>query len=558
MMKRFGLIGFSLLVFGLAACGGAQTDDHNDDHGHSHDGEAAHAHDAGAHDTGAGDHGHSHGDGGDHSHGDDHDDAAHDDGHSHDDHGHGGGAVVTHFTDETELFVEYPPLAVGRGSPFAAHFTRLDTFAPVDQGTVTVRLTGGGLPDEAFRAEPSATAGIFRPVATPRHVGSRRLTVELSGREVNAFHDLGTVEVFASADAADASLPVEEDETTLIPFLKEQQWKVDFATVPVETRRLSASVPAPGVLEPAPGGDARITASTDGVAVAPAGGSFPDIGDAVEAGDILARLLPQLGGDEASARAAYNAARADLARAEGLFKDGAVSQRRVDEARAAAAEARARLDAASQSAATAQGTSAGIALRAPVSGRIAMRNVVDGQFVGAGDSLFRIVDASRLRLTAHVAEIDATVLGQPHGAWFKPAGSDVVVDIAGHNGRLIGAGGAVDPVSRTVPVVFEFDNPESALRAGTSVSARVRTDEMFEGATVPASALIDDAGQDVVFVMADGENWERRVVRIALRDGAYVGVASGVAPGERIVSRGAYFVHLAASGPAEAGHGHAH
>ena len=176
----------------------------------------------------------------------------------------------------------------------------------------------------------------------------------------------------------------------------------------------------------------------------------------------------------------------------------------------------------------------------------------------AGDSLFRIVDASRLRLTAHVAEIDATDLGQPYGAWFRPAGSDVVVDIAGHNGRLIGAGGAVDPVSRTVPVVFEFDNPEGALRAGTSVSARVRTDETFEGAAVPASALIDDAGQDVVFIMADGENWERRIVRIALRDGAYVGVASGVAPGERVVSRGAYFVHLAASGPAEAGHGHAH
>ena len=554
-MKRFGLIGFSLLAFGLAACGG-QNADHDDDHGHSHDGEAAHAHDGDADDHEHGDHGHSHGDD-DHSHEDDHDHGAHDD-HGHDDHGHGGGVVVTHFTDETELFVEYPPLAVGRGSPFAAHFTRLDTFAPVDQGTVTVRLTGGGLPDEAFRAEPSATAGIFRPVATPRHVGSRRLTIELSGREVNAFHDLGTVEVFASADAADASLPAEEDEGTLIPFSKEQQWKVDFATAPVETRRLSASVPAPGVLEPAPGGDARITASTDGVAVAPAGGRFPDIGDAVEAGDILARLLPQLGGDEASAQAAYNAARADLARAEGLFKDGAVSQRRVDEARAAAAEARARLDAASQSAATAQGTSAGIALRAPVSGRIAMRNVVDGQFVGAGDSLFRIVDASRLRLTAHVAEIDAAALGEPRGAWFKPAGSNTVVDIAGHNGRLIGAGGAVDPVSRTVPVVFEFDNPEGALRAGTSVSARVRTDEMFEGATVPASTLIDDAGQDVVFVMADGENWERRVVRIALRDGAYVGVESGVAPGERIVSRGAYFVHLAASGPAEAGHGHAH
>ncbi|MEQ8497077.1 MAG: hypothetical protein RLW42_22895, partial [Gammaproteobacteria bacterium] len=49
-------------------------------------------------------------------------------------HGHGGGVVVTDFTPYTELFVEFPPLAVGRESPFAAHFTRLKDFRPVSAG----------------------------------------------------------------------------------------------------------------------------------------------------------------------------------------------------------------------------------------------------------------------------------------------------------------------------------------------------------------------------------------------------------------------------------------
>jgi cobalt-zinc-cadmium efflux system membrane fusion protein len=48
------------------------------------------------------------------------------------------------------------------------------------------------------------------------------------------------------------------------------------------------------------------------------------------------------------------------------------------------------------------------------------------------------------------------------------------------------------------------------------------------------------------------------VVQLGIRDGDYVEIRSGVASGERVVSRGAYLVKLAASGPAEVGHGHAH
>ena len=49
-----------------------------------------------------------------------------------DEHGHGGlvahghepGVIaVTHFTNSTELFVEYPPLVVGEDSAFAAHLS---------------------------------------------------------------------------------------------------------------------------------------------------------------------------------------------------------------------------------------------------------------------------------------------------------------------------------------------------------------------------------------------------------------------------------------------------
>jgi multidrug efflux pump subunit AcrA (membrane-fusion protein) len=124
--------------------------------------------------------------------------------------------------------------------------------------------------------------------------------------------------------------------------------------------------------------------------------------------------------------------------------------------------------------------------------------------------------------------------------------------------RLVAFGGMVDPVSRTVPVVFEFPNPDERLRVGMFVTARVYTGEVQEALVVPAGALVNDAGTDVAYVQLGGERFERRVVRTGLRDGDRVAIVAGLEPGERVVSRGAYLVHLAAGAPADAGHGHAH
>src|SRR5688500_16819831 len=50
---------------------------------------------------------------------------------------------VTRWTDKTELFAEYPPLAIGTTSRFAIHLTRLDTFKALTEGRAEVRLQGG-------------------------------------------------------------------------------------------------------------------------------------------------------------------------------------------------------------------------------------------------------------------------------------------------------------------------------------------------------------------------------------------------------------------------------
>ena len=173
--------------------------------------------------------------------------------------------------------------------------------------------------------------------------------------------------------------------------------------------------------------------------------------------------------------------------------------------------------------------------------------------------MFHVVDTERLWLEASVAEADLGRLPDPRGAWFAVEGFDQTFAIdPDEGGQVVAFGNMVDPVRRTVPLVFELPNPNDLLRVGMFAEVRVWAGESVDDLAVPTSAIVDEAGQDVVYVMLGGESFERRVLRLGIRDGDYVQVLSGLEPGERIVTRGAYLVRLAGASPDAAGHGHAH
>ncbi|MEW5967852.1 MAG: efflux RND transporter periplasmic adaptor subunit [Pseudomonadota bacterium] len=480
-------------------------------------------------------------------------------------HGHGaGGEKLTHFTDRTELFVEFPRLVVGEKSAFAAHLTTLADFRALAAGKVSVRLTGGGRPDEVFSVDKASQPGIFRPEAVPKHAGERELSIEVVTPEFSVTHELGPFTVHADRKAADAEPAPHDDEG--IVFTKEQQWKVDFATSEVVTRPIRSAVNATGVLRARPDGEAQLTAAAAGQVQA--AGSFPRLGQQVKKGQLLAYLVPRLGGetDLATLRAAaskagveHDLAKQELARLEALYREEAVPEKRVLAARAAVALARAELAAAQQRLGQVGGAGGGIPLRAPVSGTLADVRVSPGAFAQEGALLFHIADRSTLWLELRVPESDAARLASPTGAAFRVAGMGSSVEIVpGTNGRLVAVGGVVNATTRTVPVVFEFSAPDRNLPIGMAVQAQVFAGGAREAVAIPASSVLDEGGLAVVFVMTGGESFERRQVRLGAREGDWVEVLEGLTPGQRVVSRGAYLVKLASTGTAQIGHGHAH
>lgn len=474
--------------------------------------------------------------------------------------------VYTHFTTRTELFVEFDPLVAGAKSTFAAHFTRLSDYKPVTAGTVDVILSGGNAPTERFRISAPRAPGIFAPTVVPRATGRRNLSLVIAAPGLQARHDLGEVVVHADAGAALKAGPAPGTVEGEIGFLKEQQWTTDFALEDVQPRALRESVSAPATIRPSADGAAEVVASTAGTVRAT--GSFPALGDRVARGQTLAMLVPRLGSqtdvaslqaDLATARSQAALAAADAARMQRLYAQQAVSQRRLQEAQSARQVAQAQLRAAQDRVSQLGGGGSGIALKAPVGGTLALVPVANGAAVEDGDLLFHIVDRSELWLHAHVAESDAARLELPAGAAFDLPGLDAPVEIRiGDNGRLVGVGSMIDPETRSVPVVFALTEPDRRIVLNQNVQARVFTGRTRSALSVPAGAVIDDGGQRVVYVMRGGESFSRVPVRLGLRDDDRFEVLEGLQAGDRVVSRGAMQVRLAAATPEAMGHGHAH
>jgi RND family efflux transporter MFP subunit len=475
--------------------------------------------------------------------------------------------VATNWTPRTELFVEYPPLVVGKPSRFAIHFTRLDNFKAVAQGTAEVRLeTGEGAPLR-FRASTPSRPGIFGVDVTPSKAGEVRLAISFSGEGIEDTHNLGLVPVAATPAAA---LHEHEDEGgDKIAFLKEQQWTLDFATAVVEDRAIQASLRIPAEVEPRSGGRAEVDAPFDGRLLLDAA---PVVGSRVQAGQVLARVLlpvnnpgdlPGLELARREAMATLQLARKDRDRAERLARSGAVPAKRVDEAATAVITAEARLQAAEtrltqfESSRQGEGENPGakpFAVKAPISGIVESVKAAPGSNVKAGDALFQLIDLDTVYVSAIVPESEFPRIRGLTGAELEIPG----IDTPRRLNKLITIGRVVDSPSRTFPVIYQIDNSQRLVAVNQTVYVRLLFASGPLAPAIPESAVVDDSGRPIIFLQQSGETFLRRPVKLGERAGGMVQVLDGVNPGERIVVKGAHLIRLASMSNQVPAHGHVH
>lgn len=501
---------------------------------------------------------------------------SHGQGHSHD---HGDGELpmeaVTVWGRRHEIFAEHPPLIAGEEAKFAVHVTELSTFEPRRVGAIVFRMTSGEAPPAEHVANEPARPGIYTSALTFPRAGEWNITVLVPDGEGQDEVRWPPVTVHASAEvAANAPQSGEIEAGGGIAVLKEQQWQLGIRTAPVELRQMAERIQVPGVTRAKPGLSATIRAPLAGQ-LETAEGFVPQPGAEVQAGQVLAFLRPHF----SDAAAQFVAMEAEAGRAEAELKQAqsafdrvqklaaaqARSQREVQEAEAALASARARFEAAGSLRATYSSSRTNglgapvLELRAPIAGILVLAAAGSGETVAAEQALFTVLDPRTLWIEASATEAAAARLREPAGAICEVldgSGRTFAIDRAG--GKLLFGGLQLEPLTRTVPLLYEISNGEPRLRVGQSVRLHVEAAQPVEALAVPYSSLVEEGGMFVAYVQKSGEGFERRELTLGIRDGNWVQAIGGLAAGERVVTQGAYFVRLAGNSTAIPAHGHEH
>ncbi len=527
--------------------------------------------------------------------------------------------VVTHFTDKVQLFMEYPRLVRGEEARFLAHVTVLATGDPVRSGQLELHLSQpDGTVISVVASEP-ARDGLFIPVKAFDSAGTYTGRISVSSPQVEDDFEFGIVVIHADAhDAVHAAAAEAADEPAgAIPFLLESQWPIDFLLEQARSRTLVKRLLVAGETVAASGAAAAVSPPVAGRLLPPPSGDLPRIGDRVTAAQVLGFIEPplpvteamQLAANEASikaletellimeldlnikgleveqaitqARTRLEFARRAFDRIANLKEQGLRTDEQYDEADRAVKLAETELSGAlklkasfeqavakleeirsmsrSRSPESHGGSPINLPVRAPITGTIVTVDHIEGEHVEATDELYRIINGDIIWVVAHVPEFDlADLTDSPQAVISLPAYPDESFDISQLGGRLINTGIAVEQASRTLPLVYELPNPQGRFQIGLLVDVHLGTRAARDGVSIPVSAIVPDSGRPTVYVLLDGENFQRREVVLGIRDGGYVEVSDGVIDGEWVVAQGGNAVRLAALSPASFGHGHAH
>lgn len=287
-----------------------------------------------------------------------------------------------------------------------------------------------------------------------------------------------------------------------------------------------------------------------------------ELGARVGRGQTLALLeSPQVGqirAEEREAEELVRIAEENFAREQRLATQGISSRKELLDAEA---ELR-RMQASLRSARTqlrvlgaGHGTGGQFGISSPFAGRVVARDVSLGEMVGPEDTLFTVADLSRVWIELSIFERDLARVR---------VGQSVAVRTSAYpdrafQGRIVFVGSILDPVRRTVAARVEIPNADGALKPGMFANASIQVGA--GGPTVvvvPQDAVQEVDGRKVVFVPGDraGEFRPQPVDVGEPLEGGRVTIKSGITPGTRIVTRGAFALRseLAKSEIGEAGH----
>lgn len=289
-----------------------------------------------------------------------------------------------------------------------------------------------------------------------------------------------------------------------------------------------------------------------------------DVGEAVRGGQALAILesqeVGQVRAEEREAEALLQIARENYERERRLEEQGISSRKELLDAEANLRRAEAAQNSAHERLrvlGAGDGEGGQYALTSPFPGVVVARDASLGEMASPADQLFTVANLDRLWIELDIYERDLARVTR---------GQEVDVTTAAYPGRtfpgqIVYVGDILDPETRTVRGRVEIPNPGGTLKPGMFANALIRVSGGGPPmAVIPQEAVQEVEGRQVVFVPGD-QPGEFRAQPVEVGEPAGNGrvvVLSGLNPGDRVVTTGAFALRseLAEAEIGEAGHGH--
>jgi multidrug efflux system membrane fusion protein len=277
-------------------------------------------------------------------------------------------------------------------------------------------------------------------------------------------------------------------------------------------------------------------------------------GQFVHQGDALAQIDPrpyeaalqQMEGNAKRDQALLANARVDLKRYEGLVKEDSVAEQQLDTQRALVDQLVGTIQADDGQVKTAQVNLVYTQIIAPVTGRVGLRQVDQGNYVTPGDAngLVLINQLQPITVIFSIPEdnVSAVMKRVQSGAALPVEAFDRTNATKIADGKLLTVDNSIDITTGTIKLRAQFDNTDSSLFPNQFVNIQLLQDVLSNQIIMPNAAVRRGAPNGVattfVYVVNPDNNVSVRPVTLGVVDGENVAVTAGLKAGEVVVTEG--------------------
>jgi membrane fusion protein, multidrug efflux system len=277
-------------------------------------------------------------------------------------------------------------------------------------------------------------------------------------------------------------------------------------------------------------------------------------GQMVRQGDSLAQIDPrpyeaalqQMEGNLRRDQALLADAQLDLKRYEGLVKEDSIAQQQLDTQRALVDQYKGTIEADEGQVNTAKVNLIYTHIVSPVSGRVGLRQVDQGNYVTPGDANGIVVINQLQPITVIFSipedNVSALMLRLHGGGAMTVEAYDRTNSAKLADGKLLTVDNEIDVTTGTVKLRAQFENADGLLFPNQFVNVQLLLQLMHDQIIIPNAAVRRGAPNGVVSTFVYVVNSDRKVsvrpVTLGVIDGERVAVTQGLKAGEIVVTEG--------------------